>query len=110
MLFSFAGLPLFAGFLSKWYILLNTASWFKFIELLLLLLVSTLGSIYYIRIIRFLFFFEIKNIKVKIYINYKYTDPLFIFLVFLFILNILIIILHPFIYIFILKKVLYLFI
>jgi len=107
VLFSFAGLPLFIGFVSKWNIFLSLILYKKYIELFFLILISVLSLVYYIRIIRFLFFYEIKDKKVKIIINLNNVNLLLITIIFIFILNILLIFYHSIIYLYILKNILY---
>jgi len=107
ILFSFAGLPLFVGFVSKWNIFLSLILYKKYVELFFLLLISVVSLVYYIRIIRFLFFYEIKDKKVKIIININNINLLLITIIFIFILNILIIFYHSIIYLYILKIILY---
>jgi NADH-quinone oxidoreductase subunit N len=105
ILFSFAGLPLFMGFLSKWYIFVGFLNKGFFIELLLILIVSVLSSVYYIRVIRFFFFMENKALKIKQFFGLKYHYSLYYLIVFLFILNIFLIFFHNPIYIYILKLI-----
>lgn len=105
ILFSFAGLPLFMGFISKWYVFVGFLNKGYFIELLLILIISVLSSVYYIRVIRFLFFMENKNLKIKQFLGLKYHYSLYYLFIFLFILNIFLIFFHNPIYMYILKLI-----
>lgn len=110
IIFSLAGLPFFVGFVSKWYIFLNLIKDFKIIELFILLLLSVLSSAYYIRLIRFLFFMDSKNLKITYFnnMNSDKNDLFIFFLLFIFLLNIFIIFFHPVIYAYIFKLIFYL--
>ena len=81
----------------------------QFIELIILIGSSVLSAAYYIRLIRFLFFIENKDIKAKFYTTIKFNKPFYILIAFLFILNILIIFYHNWLYLYILKCLLSLF-
>jgi len=107
ILLSLAGLPFFIGFISKWYIFLSLINKGSYIELFILLIVSIISAAYYIRILRFLFFLNNKNLKIKTFLNLKYSESLLIYLILLFILNMLIIILHPWIYLLIFKNLIF---
>jgi NADH-quinone oxidoreductase subunit N len=106
---SLAGLPFFVGFISKWYIFLNLIKDFKIIELIILLLLSVLSSAYYIRLVRFLFFTDSKNLKILYYnnINNDKGDLFIFFLLFIFIFNIFIIFFHAALYAYIFKLLFY---
>jgi len=110
ILFSLAGLPIFIGFIAKWYIFIGLVDSHNFIELLWFLSVSVLSSSYYIRLIRFLFFIDNKNNKVKFYSIIKFDQSFYNLIIFLFFLNIFTIFIHNIIYLFILKHILILFI
>lgn len=101
---SLAGLPFFMGFFSKLYILLALISMGYLFLVIIILLVSILITMYYIRLLRFLLFTEEKDNKVNyLNINKKYTESFYFLIMFLFILNILILFLHNYILLFILK-------
>jgi len=106
---SLAGLPFFVGFVSKWHIFAGVSFKGQFVELILLIGASVLSSAYYIRLIRFLFFIEKKDMKIKFYTTIKLNKSFYILIVFLFILNILIIFYHNWLYLYILKCLLNLF-
>ena len=109
ILLSFAGLPFFVGFVSKWYIFLSFLEKGAFLELFLILVMSIINAAYYIRLIRFLFFFKNKLIKVNYYTNINYKKNLYYLILFLFILNIIIIFFHNHIYIYILNLIINIF-
>lgn len=105
-IFSLAGLPFFMGFFSKLYILLALISYGYFILVVLLLLFNILITIYYIRLIRFLFFSEERNNKVKqIYVNIKIPTFIYDLIIGLFMLNILILFFHNYLLLFIMNNV-----
>lgn len=109
ILFALAGLPLFIGFIAKWYIFLSLVDTHNLFELMIFLSISVLSASYYIRLIRFIFFIDNKNKKVKVFSN-LYFDKAFYNLIFLlFFINIITIILHNTIFLFIFKHVLILF-
>ena len=110
ILLSIAGLPFFIGFISKWYIFLSLLSNNQLIELFVLLGASIISAAYYIRLIRFIYFVENKNNKVKIYTNIKYKKIFYNIIILLFIINILVIFFHNWIYLYLFKCVLSLFI
>jgi NADH:ubiquinone oxidoreductase subunit 2 (subunit N) len=91
---SLAGLPFFIGFISKWYIFASLLAKGHFIDLVMLIGFSILSAAYYIRLIRFLYFVESKNQKIKFYTTVKLSKSFYFLIVFLFILNILIIFYH----------------
>lgn len=105
ILFSMAGLPFFLGFISKWYIFLSLLNNYNFFELFLLLGISVLSASYYIRLIRFIFFSESKNEKVKMYSTIKFSLGFYDLLILLIFLNIFIILIHNFVYLFILQHI-----
>lgn len=105
ILFSFAGLPFFIGFLAKWSIFLNLIINNKYIELGILLIISLISTVYYIRIIRFLFFFEMKINTVYMYNTLKNNNIFLLFVLFLFFLNIFLIFYYSSIYVYIWKDV-----
>lgn len=109
IIFSLAGLPFFVGFVSKWHVFAGISFKSQFIELIILIGSSVLSAAYYIRLIRFLFFIENKDIKAKFYTTIKFNKPFYILIAFLFILNILIIFYHNWLYLYILKCLLSLF-
>lgn len=94
IILSLAGLPLFVGFISKWYVFTALLMSGRIIDLCILLGCSVLGAAYYIRLIRFLFFIESKNKKVMFYTMLPINNLLYFLIVFLFVLNILIIFYH----------------
>jgi NADH-quinone oxidoreductase subunit N len=103
-LLSLAGLPFFAGFFSKLYILLALISMGYFFLVIILLFINILTTLYYIRLIRFLLFIEEKNMKVNyLYVNVKFSDSLYSLMMFLFMLNIFILFYHNYILLFILN-------
>jgi NADH-quinone oxidoreductase subunit N len=106
VILSLAGLPFFIGFISKWYIFASLLAKGLFIDLIILIGSSVLSSVYYIRLIRFLYFIENKDKKVKFYTTVKLSTSFYFLIVFLFILNILIIFYHNWIYLYILKCIL----
>jgi NADH-quinone oxidoreductase subunit N len=91
---SLAGLPFFIGFISKWYIFVSLLAKGLFIDLIILIGSSVLSSVYYIRLIRFLYFIENKDKKVKFYTTVKLSTSFYFLISLLFILNILIIFYH----------------
>lgn len=106
IILSLAGLPFFMGFLSKLYILLALVSYGYFILVVLLLLTNILITIYYIRLIRFLFFSEERDRKVKqIYVNIKIPTFLYDLLIGLFILNVLMLFFHNYLLLFIMNNI-----
>jgi NADH-quinone oxidoreductase subunit N len=109
IIISLAGLPFFIGFISKWYIFIGLLVKNQFIDLIILIGTSILSAAYYIRLIRFLSFIENKDKKVKFYTTIKLNKLFYLLIVFLFILNILIIFYHNWIYLYIFKCVLSLF-
>jgi NADH-quinone oxidoreductase subunit N len=99
---SLAGLPFFMGFFSKLYILLALISNGYFFLVIILLLMNILITLYYIRLIRFLFFNEEKEKKNKyIYLTPKHSNSLYNLMITLFIFNILIFFYHNYILLFI---------
>jgi len=106
ILLSLAGLPFFMGFFSKLYILLALISSGYFFFVLILLLMNIIITLYYIRLIRFLFFIEEKDAKVTyLHINTKFFNSLYSLMMFLFILNILVLFYHNYLLLFILKNI-----
>ena len=105
ILFSMAGLPFFLGFISKWYIFLSLLNNYNYFELFLLLGISVLSASYYIRLIRFIFFSESKNEKVKMYSTIKFNLGFYDLLVVLIFINIFIILIHNSVYLFILQNI-----
>jgi len=71
----------------------------------MLLGVSVLSASYYIRLIRFIFFSDSKNEKVKMYSTIKFSFGFYDLLIVLIFLNIFIILVHNFIYLFILQHI-----
>jgi NADH:ubiquinone oxidoreductase subunit 2 (subunit N) len=94
IILSLAGLPFFIGFISKWYIFVSLLGKGQFIDLIILIGSSVLSSVYYARLIRFLYFVESKDKKVKFYTTIKLSKQFYFLIAFLFILNILIIFYH----------------
>ena len=106
ILLSLAGLPFFMGFFSKLYILLALISSGYFFFVLILLLMNIIITLYYIRLIRFLFFIEEKDAKVTyLHINTKFSNSLYSLMMFLFILNILVLFYHNYLLLFIIKNI-----
>lgn len=105
ILFSLAGLPFFIGFIAKWYIFVNLLNVFNIGTVMIFLCVSVLSASYYIRIIRFFFFFQKRDTKVIIYNQIKYDNMLFHLIIIVFVLNIFVILFHNIIFLIILKKV-----
>jgi NADH-quinone oxidoreductase subunit N len=103
---SLAGLPFFMGFFSKLYILLALISYGYFFLVIILLCMNILITLYYIRLIRFLFFNEEKDIKNK-YLNLtdEYYNAIYSLIMTLFIFNILILFYHNYIILFILNNI-----
>jgi NADH-quinone oxidoreductase subunit N len=110
IILSLAGLPFFIGFISKWYVFLTLLYNNHAIEAIVLLCVSVLSASYYIRLIRFLYFIENKNKKIEFHSFVKLNSLFFYLIAFLFILNILIIFFHNWIYLYLFKCALSLFI
>ncbi len=108
ILFSLAGLPFFIGFIAKWYIFIGLVDSFFILEVLILLSVSILGSSYYIRILRFLYF-SYKTYKVKRYSIIKFDNLFYNLIVFLFIINVFTVIYHNIIFLIIFKYILLMF-
>lgn len=106
IILSLAGLPFFIGFISKWYILLGILFKNKIFEVLLLLCIGIISTVYYIRVLRFIFFSNIKDNKIYFYTTLKYTNKYFDFIYFLVIINFLLIFFHSYIYISILYFIL----
>lgn len=108
IIFSLAGLPFFIGFIAKWYIFISLIDIFNIFEVLIFLSISVLGSSYYIRIIRFIYF-SMKHNKIKRYSTIKF-DNLFYNLIFiLLIINIFTIVYHNMLFLILFKKILLLF-
>jgi NADH-quinone oxidoreductase subunit N len=105
ILFSLSGLPFFIGFISKWYIFINILNVYNVGTVIIFLCVSILSASYYIRIIRFFFFFQKRDIKSKIYSKIIYDQTLYHLIIILFVLNIFLIFFHNIIYLIILKKI-----
>jgi NADH-quinone oxidoreductase subunit N len=104
VILSLAGLPFFMGFFSKLYILLALISMGYFFLVVILLFINILITVYYIRLIRFLFFTENRNMKVNyLYVNVKFSKSLYDLMMFLFILNIFVLFYHNYILLFILN-------
>jgi NADH:ubiquinone oxidoreductase subunit 2 (subunit N) len=101
---SLAGLPFFMGFFSKLYILLALISSGYFFLALILLFVNILTTLYYIRLIRFLFFTENKKVE-YLYVNIRYSIILYELMMGLFLLNILVLFYHNYILLFILNNI-----
>jgi NADH-quinone oxidoreductase subunit N len=59
-MFSLAGMPPFAGFLSKFYILLALINTSSITLVILVLLITSISAFYYIRLVKIILF-EIKN-------------------------------------------------
>jgi hypothetical protein len=78
------------------------------LEVLILLSVSILGSSYYIRILRFLYF-SYKTYKVKRYSIIKFDNLFYNLIVFLFIINVFTVIYHNIIFLIIFKYILLMF-
>lgn len=106
ILLSLAGLPFFVGFISKWYIFISLINKGYYIDLVFLLLLSVIGATYYIRLIRFIFFVSIKENLALSRTNIKFGKSFYILFIFLFILNLLVIYYHNWIYLYILKCIL----
>jgi NADH-quinone oxidoreductase subunit N len=106
ILFSLAGLPFFIGFIAKWYIFINLLNVYNIGTVIIFLCVSVVSASYYIRIIRFFFFFQKRETKVYIYSNIKFDEMLFHVMILVFILNLLAIIFHNIIFLIILKSIL----
>lgn len=110
ILLSIAGLPFFMGFFSKLYILLSLISIGYFFLSIILLFFNILTTIYYIRLIRFLLFTGEKNKKVEyLSLNPKITNSINQLIMFLFILNILVLFYHNYIFLFIVSNIIILF-
>lgn len=106
ILLSLAGLPFLMGFFSKLYILLALVSGGYFFLAILLLFINIISTLYYIRLIRFLFFTEDKNNKVEyLNVNIKYPALLYELMMVLFILNILALFYHNYILLFLLNNI-----
>lgn len=90
--FSMAGIPPLSGFFTKWYVYLSLGVSYNYLILMLLLIVGVINSIYYIRLIRLIFFDN--NIKITID-NIKELDfIILLFLILLFFFNVMFIIIH----------------
>ncbi len=87
LFFSFIGLPPFMGFFGKFFIYLNLLFQFNYFILIVLLIFSVIIGFYYLRIIRFLYFYnfiiEKKNITF-FYINNFFILFIYINIFFLF--------------------------
>lgn len=106
ILLSLAGLPFLMGFFCKLYILLALVSGGYFFLAILLLFINIISTLYYIRLIRFLFFTEDKNNKVEyLNVNIKYPALLYELMMVLFILNILALFYHNYILLFLLNNI-----
>jgi len=106
IILSLAGLPFFMGFFSKLYILLALISMGYLFLVVILLFVNIIITLYYIRLIRFLFFNEDKDIKNKqIYLSVKHSRSIYTLIMTLFILNILILFFHNYLLLFILNNI-----
>jgi len=91
-----AGVPPFAGFFVKLLVfqaLLHTGN---FVALIFLILISIIGAIYYIRLIRFLFFNNIENIPYSFIFSFN-NKILYILIIITFIINISFFFFFPFI-------------
>jgi len=106
VILSLAGLPFFMGFFSKLYILLSLISMGYLFLVIILLFMNIVITLYYIRLIRFLFFNEDKNIKNKqIYLSVKQSRSIYALIMTLFILNILILFFNNYLFLFILNNI-----
>jgi NADH-quinone oxidoreductase subunit N len=106
IILSLAGLPFFMGFFSKLYILLALISMGYLFLVVLLLFMNIIITLYYIRLIRFLFFNEDKDIKNKqIYLSIKQSRSIYSLIMMLFIINILILFFHNYLLLFILNNI-----
>jgi NADH-quinone oxidoreductase subunit N len=86
-LMSMAGIPPFAGFFAKLLVFQALVQTGNFMTLILLIILSIVGSIYYIRLIRFLFFNNAESIPygLNFYLNNKF---LYIIILITFIINV----------------------
>lgn len=108
IIFSLAGLPFFIGWLAKWYIFIGLIDAYHIFEVLILLSISILGSSYYVRIIRFLYF-SYKYYKVKRYSIIQLDFLFYNLIIILFMINVVTIIYHNIIFLIIFKYLLLLF-
>jgi len=108
IILSLAGLPFFMGFFSKLYILLALISMGYLFLVVLLLFMNIIITLYYIRLIRFLFFNEDKDKDIKnkqIYLSIKQSRSIYSLIMMLFIINILILFFHNYLLLFILNNI-----
>jgi NADH-quinone oxidoreductase subunit N len=106
IILSLAGLPFFMGFFSKLYILLSLISMGYLFLVVILLFMNIVITLYYIRLIRFLFFNEDKDVKNKqIYLSVKQSRSIYSLIMTLFILNILVLFFHNYLLLFILNNI-----
>nr|UUF92214.1 NADH dehydrogenase subunit 2 [Premocyathus sp. IS-2022] len=76
--FSIAGIPPFAGFLSKWVVLLSGVLSQSYFVFLFAVLCSVIGGVYYVRVVKILFFqknsyllITIKALRKELHLNFK---------------------------------------
>jgi len=70
--FSFAGIPPFSGFFAKLYLFFSMMEMYYFFGIFLLLLSSVISVFYYIRLIRYLFFSNVKGYAP--FFKFKYLE------------------------------------
>jgi NADH-quinone oxidoreductase subunit N len=97
-LMSMAGIPPFAGFFVKLLVFQTLLQTGNFVALIFLILISIMGALYYIRLIRFLYFNNIENMPYSFVLNLNSNKILYVLILVTFCINVIFLFLYsPFI-------------
>jgi NADH-quinone oxidoreductase subunit N len=99
IILSLGGLPFFGGFYSKFYLFMSLINSKSYFLSFVILVCSTISVIYHIRLLRFIIFIPTNNeVKLEYPLVESFSNVLTLLMVILCILNIMMIIFHPYLY------------
>ena len=98
IILSMNGLPFFAGFFSKWYILVAVLETKGYVMAITLFLLNCIGLVYNLRLIRYLFMVEGDTLEMEKFIKLEGKPLIRLLLIMVVLLNMFFFLLHPYLY------------